>query len=125
MFNGNWISGVGKEWKNGKRMIRKNTPMKTGKKDGGNKMALNERIQKARLKLMQENFFIGEVASRVQIIENNDMDGIIGTDGEKIYYNANNLDRLTEKGLIFYLGDMIAQLVEINRFKKRGVSKWS
>lgn len=82
------------------------------------KLSASDRITKARVRMLLKHGFFGQIATRLQLVEE---PGIptAAVDGKKFYYNADFVQKLTDDELVFLVGHEVGHCVW-QHFLRRG-----
>jgi len=83
-------------------------------------MKLNpaDRITKARVRMLLKHGFFGQIATRLQLVEENSIP-TAAVDGRRFYYNAEFVQKLTDDELVFLVGHEVGHCVW-QHFLRRG-----
>ena len=82
------------------------------------KLSASDRITKARVRMLLKHGFFGQIATRLQLVEE---PGIptAAVDGKRFYYNADFVQKLTDDELVFLVGHEVGHCVW-QHFLRRG-----
>jgi len=82
------------------------------------KLSASDRITKARVRMLLKHGFFGQIATRLQLVEE---PGIptAAVDGKKFYYNADFVQKLSDDELVFLVGHEVGHCVW-QHFLRRG-----
>ena len=82
------------------------------------KLSPSERITKARVRMLLKHGFFGQIATRLQLVEETDIP-TAAVDGKKFYYNPDFVQKLTDDELVFLVGHEVGHCVW-QHFLRRG-----
>jgi len=82
------------------------------------KLSPSERITKARVRMLLKHGFFGQIATRLQLVEETDIP-TAAVDGKRFYYNPDFVQKLTDDELVFLVGHEVGHCVW-QHFLRRG-----
>lgn len=82
------------------------------------KLSPADRITKARVRMLLKHGFFGQIATRLQLVEENSIP-TAAVDGRRFYYNADFVQKLTDDELVFLVGHEVGHCVW-QHFLRRG-----
>ncbi len=82
------------------------------------KLSPSERITKARVRMLLKHGFFGQIATRLQLVEESGIP-TAAVDGKKFYYNPDFVQKLTDDELVFLVGHEVGHCVW-QHFLRRG-----